>query len=261
MDNYILLDWGAFTLFLLIFMRMSGFIALNPIFARNGVPASVYGGFVLVLSVITFSFSSGRVSVPHTMLELIVLFMYEFFLGIMFSLVINIFFMIPNLAGSAIDTQMGFGMAQTYDPALGTTSTATSSMLGVLTTLIFFSAGGHNTLLRIILTSGEIVPYGEIYFSDASYFLIVDLFVSSMVLGLKLTMPILAAEMLGQMGMGILMKTIPQINVFVINIDLKVLIGLVLLYVFMPDMSMFIMDFEKDMLIQVQNLLSKLRRF
>lgn len=256
MYDYILLDWGSLTLFLLIVMRMSGFTALNPVFARDGIPATVQGGFVLFLSVTVFAFEGGSVAMPDTTIELVMKFLMEFFLGFLLSLIMNIFFMVTSVAGSAIDTQMGFSMAQTYDPSSGTTATATASLLGMLMFLVFFAANGHHTLLRILLTSGELVPYGQVRISDNAYLLIIDLFVSCMLLGLKLTMPILAAELLGQMGMGILMKAIPQINVFVINIDLKVLIGLVLMYVFMPDMTVFILDFEREMLFEIQQLLS-----
>ena len=65
---------------------------------------------------------------------------------------------------------------------------------------------------------------------------------------MKLCMPILAAEMIGQLGMGVLMKVIPQINVFSINIELKVIIGLVLLLTLITPFSEFLLDLERDML-------------
>lgn len=71
-------------------------------------------------------------------------------------------------------------------------------------------------------------------------------------LGIKLCMPILAAELMGQVGMGILMKVIPQINVFAINIELKVLVGTTLLFLLISPFSEFILEFENDMLGQIQ---------
>ena len=75
---------------------------------------------------------------------------------------------------------------------------------------------------------------------------------------MKLAAPILAAELLGQVGMGILMKVIPQINVFAINIELKVIIGLVLLMLFMAPVSEFLLDAENEMLLAVRNMLELL---
>ena len=68
-------------------------------------------------------------------------------------------------------------------------------------------------------------------------------------------MPILAAELLGQVGMGVLMKVIPQINVFAINIDLKVIIGLGLLYLLLNPISEFLLGVEVGMLQSLQRLL------
>lgn len=255
MENYILLDWGSFTLFLLIFMRMSGFIAFNPILARESVPAMFQAGFVFIISAVVFMLQPGRVSLPYSLIEFIVLLLMELVLGMFFSLVMNIFFMIPLLGGSLIDTQMGFGMAQMYDPAAGTSVTVNATFLNSLMTLVFFAANGHHTLIKILMLSGEIVPYGTPELTDEVTFLILELFVLSINLGIKLTMPILAAEMLGQVGMGMLMKTIPQINVFVINIDLKVLVGLGLMYLFMPDMTSFLIESEQRMLMELQRLL------
>jgi flagellar biosynthetic protein FliR len=74
------------------------------------------------------------------------------------------------------------------------------------------------------------------------------LFAECTILAVKLCMPILAAEMIGQLGMGVLMKVIPQINVFSINIELKVIIGLVLLLTLITPFSEFLLDLERDML-------------
>ena len=74
------------------------------------------------------------------------------------------------------------------------------------------------------------------------------LFAECTILAMKLCMPILAAEMIGQLGMGVLMKVIPQINVFSINIELKVIIGLVLLLTLITPFSEFLLDLERDML-------------
>ena len=83
-----------------------------------------------------------------------------------------------------------------------------------------------------------------------------ELFVECMVLAVKLALPILAAELLGQIGMGILMKVIPQINVFSINIELKMLIGLGLLVLFMAPMNEYLLDAEQRMLVAVRQMLT-----
>ena len=113
--------------------------------------------------------------------------------------------------------------------------------------LLFFAANGHITLLRIMLTSGEIVPFGQVMLGRDVLWSLLELFVECTVLAVKLCMPILAAELLGQVGMGILMKVIPQINVFAINIELKVIIGLGLLLILLVPFSEYLLGLENQM--------------
>ena len=121
--------------------------------------------------------------------------------------------------------------------------------------LLFFTANGHHTLLRVFMVSGEVVPYGQAAFGQNTFQALIELFVMCTIMGIKLCLPILAAELLGQVGMGILMKVIPQINVFAINIELKVIIGLSLLLLMMAPFSEYLLHAENEMLRQIQYLL------
>lgn len=131
----------------------------------------------------------------------------------------------------------------------------TSTLFTVLMGLLFFANNGQVTLLRIPFSSGSLVPYGQVSIGSDAINTLVQLFIECAVLGLKLALPVLAAEFLGQIGMGVLMKVIPQINVFSINIELKILIGLSLLLLFITPMSQFLLRAENQMLSAVEQLL------
>ena len=83
----------------------------------------------------------------------------------------------------------------------------------------------------------------------------IQIFIDCTLLGVKLCMPVLAAELMGQVGMGILMKVIPQINVFAINIELKVIVGLVMVMLLMNPFSDFLLNAEAEMLLTLQRIL------
>ena len=78
------------------------------------------------------------------------------------------------------------------------------------------------------------------------------MFASCAVLAMKLCLPILAAELIGQLGMGILMKVIPQINVFAINFELKIILGLAMVILLLPLMGEFVLGLEKQMLVSIE---------
>ena len=249
------MDWDALTLFLMITGRMTGLVAFNPLFGRRGIPSMVKAGFILLLSVSVFAMTPVRPELPATLLGLAFTFLMELFLGYVLGLIVNFFFYIPIMAGSIIDMQMGLSMASTYDPASGIQVTATSSILNAMMSLLFFAANGHHTLLRIFVNSGRVVPFGAVALGDHFYGAMVQIFLDCTLLGVKLAMPILAAELMGQVGMGILMKAIPQINVFVINIDVKVIVGLAMMMILMVPFSEYLLKAETEMLLAVQQIL------
>ena len=255
-----MIDWTQVTLLLYIVARMSGFVLFNPILGRRNIPSIFRAGLVLVLSVCVLSTAGqGAVAVPATTTELVMRLLLELALGFLLGMVVNFFFYIPQLAGEVIDTQMGITMAQIYDASSQASMTVTGSLLNILLMLDFFAENGHYTLMRLLLTSGELVPYGEAALGEAAALRAVELFAACMVLAVKLAMPILAAELLGEVGMGILMKAIPQINAFVINIELKVIIGLLLLFVFLVPTNEFLLQLESDMLGELGQMLEALR--
>ena len=247
--------WADLTLFLAVLARMTGFVVFNPIFGRTGIPGIFKNGLSLLLAATTYTMTTERPAVPETLLGLALLLGMELAVGYILGLVMNLFFYIPMMGGETIDIQMGMSMGRTYDPSSQTTTTVTSRVLNTLMMLLFFAGNGHHTLLRIIMVSGRIVPFGAVAFGRDLYWAVVELFVDCTILGVKLCMPILAAELLGQVGMGILMKVIPQINVFAINIELKVIIGLGLLFLLLNPMSEFLLEVEVNMLQSLQRLL------
>lgn len=248
-------DWQELTLFLFINARVGGFVLFNPLLGRNNIPTAFRGGMALVLSWFVMGVTTQRVDIPGTLPELGLTLMLELGLGFLLGMAVNFFFYIPQLAGDMVDTQMGMTMNQMYDPGSSANLSVTGQLLNIMMTLLFFAGGGHFTLLRLFLTSEEIVPFGQVSIGLPAYNLLLELFIECTVLGIKLCIPILAAELIAQVGMGVLMKVIPQINVFSINIELKVLVGLGLLLVLVIPFSEFLLQTEMAMLNSLHDIL------
>lgn len=252
-----MIDWAELTLFLYIIARMSGFVLFNPILGRKGLPAIFLSGVILTLSVAAYGTAPVHtVQVPATTVTLALRILLELSLGLLLGMVMNFFFYIPQLAGSVVDTQMGMTMSQIYDAGSQSNLSVTGTVLNILMMLLFFAANGHHTLLRIMITSGQLIPFGGAAISADALDLMLEIFVQCTILAIKLCMPILAAELVGQVGMGILMKVIPQINVFSINIELKVIIGLGLLFLLIAPFSEFLLQAEMTMLERLGDVLA-----
>ena len=250
-----MVDWAQLYLFELIFMRMSGFLLFNPLLGRSNLPAMVKTGMALVLSILVFGTAGTGVPQPDTLVELAFRLLLELGIGLVLGFVMRVVFSVVQIGGEGIDTQMGMTMAQIYDASSQANLSVTASLLNILLILDFFAENGHYTLMRLLTTSGELVPYGAAALGDGVYAYVIELFLACMLLAVKLAMPILAAELLGEVGMGVLMKAIPQINAFVINIELKVIIGLLLFFLLLTPINEFLLELESGMLSELGRIL------
>ena len=250
-----MVDWAQLYLFELIFMRMSGFLLFNPLLGRSNLPAMVKTGMALVLSILVFGTAGTGVPQPDTLVELAFRLLLELGIGLVLGFVMRVVFSVVQIGGEVIDTQMGMTMAQIYDASSQANLSETASLLNILLILDFFAENGHYTLMRLLTTSGELVPYGAAALGDGVYAYVIELFLACMLLAVKLAMPILAAELLGEVGMGVLMKAIPQINAFVINIELKVIIGLLLFFLLLTPINEFLLELESGMLSELGRIL------
>ena len=250
-----MVDWAQLYLFELIFMRMSGFLLFNPLLGRSNLPAMVKTGMALVLSILVFGTAGTGVPQPDTLVELAFRLLLELGIGLVLGFVMRVVFSVVQIGGEVIDTQMGMTMAQIYDASSQANMSVTASLLNILFFLNFFAENGHYTLMRILLGSAEILPFGTAVLGEAAASYVAEVFFSSMLLAVKMALPILAAELLGEVGMGVLMKAIPQINAFVINIELKVIIGLLLFFLLLTPINEFLLELESGMLSELGRIL------
>ena len=251
-----MIDWAELTLFLYVLARMSGFILFNPILGRRNIPGFFRSGMALVFAVFVFSATEGTATLPTGLIDLALHMVLEMGLGYLAGMIVSFFFYIPQLAGSVVDTQMGMTMNQIYDAGSQANMSVTGTLLNALMMLLFFAANGHHTLVRIFMTSEQIIPYGQAALTAQATSAMLEIFIECTVLGVKLCMPVLAAELIAQIGMGILMKVIPQINVFAINVELKVIIGLGLLFLLIAPFSEYLLKAESAMLDSISRILA-----
>lgn len=222
-------------LWTLIGMRVTGFVLMNPILSRRGMPGIVRAGIVMVLSVFLITYQGGETVAVGSMLEYAVLLLKELTVGVVTGFVVSLFQYVVLFAGTVSDFMMGMSMATIYDPQSNSSAPLTATFLNYMFMLLFFAVNGHVALFHLLIDLREIIPYGSVTLNPDAFSLSVGLFASCTVLGLQMAFPILAVELLAEVGVGILMRTIPQINIFAINIQMKILVGLVaLLILIMP---------------------------
>jgi flagellar biosynthetic protein FliR len=203
-------------------------------------------------------------SLPQQQIQLSGMFEYgflllkEFAVGAAVGFVISLFLYVIIFAGEVIDMQLGLSMSKIFDAASNASIALSATYYNVLFMLLFFVTDAHLAILHILLNSSNVVPFGQIVFGQEVAQAVMDTFILCTELALKMAFPIIAIEFLCAMGMGILMKAIPQINVFVVDIQLKIFVGLLVMFMIFSPMSDFLNQLVIAMVDGVRSILSQM---
>jgi len=232
---------GEFTYFILILARMSGCVFFNQIFGRGNLPSIYKISLSLMLAITVYGVLPPADDIIITsVLEYALIILKEVFIGYIIGYIISIFFSIVVIGGEVIDLQIGMSMSKIYDPSSNVSMGISGSFLNAFIILLFFSARGHLSLIQIFITSCKLINIGSFSIPQNLFYNMVEMFSQILILSIKLSLPILAVEIITEAGVGILMKAIPQIQVFSVNIQLKLFVGLFLVMILIPSFSSFL---------------------
>lgn len=234
------LDYNTYLVSLLVLTRLTGALLFNPLLGRRSVPTVAKIGLALLLTAIVFpTLKIPAVSFP-TPISFMLALVREMLIGYALGLLVNLFIACALMAGEIMDMEMGSSVSKIYDPQSGISMPLTGTALNIMITLIFFATNGHLTLIKIVAASLAMFPPGPqmISFEVGRY---LTMMLGDMILlALKLAMPVLAIELLSEAGLGVLMRIVPQINVFVVGIQIKLAIGLAVVVLALPAISRLI---------------------
>jgi flagellar biosynthetic protein FliR len=169
-----------------------------------------------------------------TLPEYVLLCIKELMFGLSLGFVTTIFFNLVYSAGQMIDMQIGFGIVSVYDIQNSSQVPVIGNLLNILLLIVFFSVNGHLKLVSILYATVEKVPVGHVQLSPDLVLAILEAFSLSFVLAVMVAMPIIASGMILEVVMGVLIRSVPQMNMFVIGIPLKIAVGLVVLMASIP---------------------------
>lgn len=214
--------------FVMVLARTAGIFTFNPIMSRRGIPNSYKTGMSFVLAAVMVSAGDFSYTMPSGLFPFVFDFGKELLVGAVLGFLVNLMLQVFSFAGEIIDMQIGLTMAKSYDPTFGNSGVATQYYsLWFMT--YFFAVGGHKSYINLCALSYESIPLGWTGLNINVFSLLVYYFENVITLGVKLAMPIIAAELITEFCIGIMMKAVPTIHVFVLNIQLKMLVGFVVL--------------------------------
>lgn len=239
---YLLEIFANAPIFLLILVRLLGFFIILPIFASNSIP-----GMIRLLLAISFAFLI-YISDLFTVLEVVnfgdsllsafFLILTEFLIGFTQAYVVFIVFSAIYLAGQLIEQNIGFNQLTMFDPVSSFQAPLLGNLLYMTAMAILIITGGFHVMLLEFFGSFIFVPVGSVSFlNNAVSMHIINLVISSFYMGVQIAMPFIGSMLVLNVALGIMVKTVPQLNIFVVGIPIRILVGLLILLFIIPVFS------------------------
>lgn len=256
MDFFVVL-FRSFETNLLVFARILGIFIFNPILSRRNIPTivkittSVFITYIVLLVVQPEPVDTGVQAGEYLFMIL-----RESFIGLVIGFITDLFFYSVQVAGEIMDMQSGLGMAKVFDPESNVQMSIMGSFISFMMYLYFFVTNAHLTYIQLFVMSYDILPIGsggfnpDLGYNIAAYFSVV------LALVIKLAMPIVAAGFILEFCMGVLMKSVPQIQIMVVNIQLKVAFGFIMLFLTAVPLSDFIDSYLDKWLAALESFIS-----
>lgn len=226
-------EWSA--QFLLVLARVSAGIVAMPIFGARGVPPQTKIGISLLLSLIVMPLSAlPHGAVPTQLLPFVAAVGSEAIIGLCIGMLITLVVQALQMGASLVGVQIGFGMGELLDPLTGTQTETLSQFYGLLVTLVFFAVNGHHMAVVGLVRTFEVVPAGAADISLLAGDRFIPFVSALFELAVRVALPVVGALLLTDLGLGLVARTIPQLNILVEGFPVKVTLGIVVMTASLP---------------------------
>ncbi len=232
-----LLTSQQITLFLLMFVRITAVLYLIPIFGHKVIHSRMRIAIAFFLALVLFPLGAvNAVPEPRNLIGFFWMVIMEVGVGVVIGYFTLFIFGAVSFAGSIIDTDMGFAMLSLSDPVDETTmSTATGVFFTLLFTILFLLFNGHYFLLMALQKSFEYIPVGKAAFpAQPLAQAAADSVTLLMEVAMRLAAPIMVVMFITSVTLGIIAKTMPQMNIFFVGAPLKIAVGFLAIIVALP---------------------------
>jgi len=215
----------------LLFLRVSGLLMSSPIFGRKNVPNIAKIGFCITLTMVFMTALPAPETYPtwSHVFEYALLCVRELLFGVAMGFVMTAMFDLVLTGGGMMDTQIGFSMMNIYDAQNNTQSPITGTLFQIMLIVLFFGMDGHLRIIDVLYATIQQIPIGSAMMSADIVWVAAQVMSKSFALSVMMAMPVVAAGMMLELALGAIIRTVPQMNMFVVGIPMKIIVGLIVL--------------------------------
>lgn len=200
---------------------------LVPIFFPTGTPATVKVGITLVMAYMLIpGVDYTGINTINNNLSFFINCMNEAVAGFTLGFITSLCFNTVRFAGSVMDMQIGFSMMSMFDPTASSNTTFVEHILYWFSMVIFLIVDGHHMLIKALIESFNVIKLGNFWLNQNSINMIIKIFCEFFSIALKIAIPIVLIILITDLTMGLIARTVPQLNVMILGMPVKILVGL-----------------------------------
>lgn len=240
--------------FLLILVRTTCFIFAAPFFSMSNTPRRVKVGLGVFISILLYYALTPAPALEYdSVFGFSVIVMKEAATGLLLGFVTNMCSSIIHFAGTVIDMEVGFSMVTLMDPTTRESTSVSGNFYQYMITLLLIISGMYQYVLRAFAEAYTLIPVnGAVLRSEALVSSMIRFMSDSIILGFRICLPVFAVMLLLNAVLGVLAKVSPQLNMFAVGIQIKVLVGLSIMFftlALLPKASDFIFKEMRQMMV------------
>lgn len=226
--------YTKFMIGILIFVRITGMFLTAPFYKSMAIPNQVKIFLAALIAVsMTEAYWTQQPTFDFHLWSLVIFVFKEFTVGAIIGFSANLVFHAARMAGGIIDFEMGFQAASVFDPA-NNNPTLVGELKDLITLMLFLILNGHHQLIEVVFASIRAVPLTTFAFTEPTYILLIKFATTIFILAIKIAAPVLIALFSTNLALALLARVAPQTNIFIISFQLKIAVGLLMLFVSVP---------------------------
>jgi flagellar biosynthetic protein FliR len=215
--------------FVLVLFRIAGFMLFAPLFGSARIPKRFRTLMAVILAMGLTSSVHRPPQLPLTSLGTAMAIAGEICFGLVMGMILSFVFIAAQWAGEMIGQQVGFNIAETFDPQYGNSSSLVGDMYYMMTLVIFLFVGGHRQMIRGLRDSFDTLPLLAVGINQPLLNLVIQMFETATMLAVRLAAPVLTTMLIVDLTLGFLGKTMPQMNVMTMGLSIKAMVGTVVM--------------------------------
>lgn len=238
--------------FLLILVRISSFVMSAPFFSQTNTPARIKAFLSFFIAILIFQVLKYEPLAYTGVIGYAGLVIKEAIVGLLIGFMCQIVMYILEFSGKLIDMEIGFSMVNTLDPTTNLQTSITGTLYSTLVFLMLMITNMHHYILSALVDSFKLVPLGRAVFRPNIYTIMMDFISNYFMTAFRIILPVFCSILIVNVVLGILAKVAQQMNMFVIGIQLKLIVGLFVMFMvagLIPVVSGFLFD-EMKLLVE-----------